>query len=500
MTDLILAWSDAVYDLQELLAERAQPVYIVGGAVRDALLRRPVKDIDIAVPEGGIALARRIANGMGGAFYVLDAERDVARALIDTPDGRLAVDVSGFRGGTLDADLFDRDFTINAMAVDLRDVNVVIDPTGGAKDAIDKLIRRCNPDAIVHDPIRALRAVRQSVQFGFRIEPATQDDIRANAPRLLDTSMERVRDELFKLLAVDKPVTALRVADRLDLLTRIIPELEPLHGLQQHRDHAYDGWNHTLAVVDSLHDILTVISPRRTDSTAAQFNLGMVAVALDRFREPLQVHFGGVGPDDRSHRALLLLAALLHDIGKPMVASVQDENRQPRFRRHESVGADAAAERCEALRLSRAEIDCVVTLVRYHMGSALWADDLTPLVIYRFWKLLGETGIDLIVLTLADYLGAVGSRLDQDRWLVLVERAQALLNAYYNERDRLIDPPPLVNGSQLMRALGLSPGPAVGDLLERIREGQVTGEIVSTDDALRFARQHVGRRNGHHAE
>lgn len=446
MSDLVLAWSDVVLDLRDLLADHPEPVYIVGGAVRDALLRRPIKDVDIAAPQKAIPLARRIANGLGGAFFVLDAERDVGRALLDTPDGRLSIDVAGFRGDSLDADLRDRDFTINALAVDLRgDLSQVIDPTGGAKDALAKIIRRCNPDAIAHDPIRALRAVRQSVQFGFRIDPATQDDIRARAPNLLDTSMERVRDELFKLLALPKPGAALRVADRLGLLTVIIPELAPLHDLKQHPAHAHDAWNHTLAVVDSLNDILAVISPRRTDETAAQFNLGMIAVALDRFRQPLQAHFGKMGPDERSHRALLLLAALLHDIGKGIVAPVADASGNPRFPGHETVGADAVVERVEALRLSRAEAERVVALVRYHMGSALWLDELTPLAIYRFWKPLGDAGIDLIALTLADYLGAVGVRFDQDLWLKLLERAQILLSAYFEEHDRLVDPPALIN-------------------------------------------------------
>jgi putative nucleotidyltransferase with HDIG domain len=336
------------------------------------------------------------------------------------------------------------------------------------------------------------------VQFGFRIEKDTLEDIRAHAPTLNDVSPERVRDELFKLLSLGKPVSALRVADRLGLLTVIIPELAPLHDLQQSSAHAYDAWNHTLAVVDALNDILQVISPRRTDDSAAQFNFGMIAVGLDRYRAQLHLHFSQTGADDRPHRALVLLAALLHDIGKGIVTPQMDETGRLRFRQHETVGADAAAGRVESLRLSSAERQRIVTLVRYHMGSAMWLDDLTPVDIYRYWKTLGEAGIDLIFLTLADYLGALGARYDQDTWLKLIERAQILLNAWYEERERLVEPPVLLNGTELMHALALPPGRQVGEILERIREGQVSGDITTTEDALRLARSLVTSSNGKH--
>ncbi len=494
MNDLVLVWPDVVYDLQERAQDRE--VYIVGGAVRDALLRYPIHDLDLAVPSGGIALARRIANQMRGAFVALDADRDVGRAILDTPDGRLLVDVARFRGESIEVDLRDRDFTINAMAVDLRgDLNQVIDPLQGLQDLIAKVLRRCNPESIATDPIRGLRAVRQSIQFGLRIEPETLKDIRANTPRLLDTSIERVRDELFKLLAQSKPVAALRIADRLGLLTMIIPELAPLHDLEQYVPvHAYDVWNHTLAVVESLSDILAVVSAHRTDETAAQFNLGMFAVALDVYRRPLQQHFGHEWPEGRTHVALLLLAALLHDIGKGIVTPTPNEENKPRFPNQEKIGAEAAAKRVEALHLSRDEQMLVVHLVRYHDSETLWQDELSPVDIYRFWKRHGEAGIDLIMLTLADYLGAKGANYDQNVWLKLVERAQTLLRAYYDEHERLVEPPVLINGNELMQALGLKPGPLVGDLLERIREAQVSGAVTTADEALQLAREQQHQR------
>ena len=495
MNDIVLAWSDAILDLHDLLrddAPTAEPIYLVGGVVRDALLRRPIKDVDIAVARGGIKLARRIANHFGGAFFPLDAERDVGRALIDTFDGRLSIDVAGFRGDSLDADLWDRDFTVNALAVDLRgDLNAIIDPTGGAADVLAKLICQCNPDAIARDPIRALRAVRLSAQFGFRIERATQDAIRVYAPSLLDTSIERVRDELFKLLALPKPAAALRVADHLGLLTMIFPELIALHGLKQDEKHAHDAWNHTLAVVENLSEILAVISPNRSDATTAKFNLGMIAVGLDRFRGRLQEHLAQVGADDRPHRALLMLAALLHDVGKGIVTPIRDTDGHLRFRDHDAVGADALVERVAALHLSKAEQERVILLVRQHMLTILWRGELDALAIYRFWRQMGEGGIDLLLLLLADYLGALGAAYVQDDWILEVERTQTLLHAYFEEYDRLVEPPPLVDGRQLMRALALQPGPVVGDLLDRIREAQVVDEIHTADEAIQFARSIV---------
>jgi len=297
-----------------------------------------------------------------------------------------------------------------------------------------------------------------------------------------------VRDELFRLLALGKPSAALRVADRVGLLTQVIPELAPLHDLRQHRDHEYDAWNHTLAVVDVLSEILSVIDPRRTDNTTASFNLGMIAVALDGYRRQLQTHFAQTWADERPQRGLLILAALLHDIGKAMVASVVDEDGEPRFGGHEAVGADAAARRVAALHLSNTEQEYVIKLVRYHMGSAIWLDDLAPLDIYQYWKRMGDAGIDLIFLTMADYLGAVGVRYEQDVWLRLIDHAQTLLRAYYEQRERYIDLPVLIDGRVLMQELGLKPGRVVGELLEEIREAQVNGEVASAEDALRFAR------------
>jgi poly(A) polymerase len=473
-----------IVDLQQLLLDSPYPIYIVGGAVRDALLHRPFHDLDLATPANGIQLARHIADHFHGSFFPLDDERGVGRALLDLPDGRMIVDVAQFRGDDLAADLRDRDFTINAMAVDLKnDLNLLIDPLGGETDAISKQMRRCAPHAIMADPIRALRAVRQSVQFGMRIEPETLNDIRANISRFAKISPERIRDELFKLLALSRPAAAVRVADKLGLLSIILPETPPLHNLRQPAPHIFDGWNHTLAVMENLTGISATISYTRTDHTAASFSFGIIAMQLDRYRAQLQAHVTTLWPNERPHQALLMLIVLLHDIGKCTGLSP-----------FEAVGAKMAAARAEALRLSNAERQHITAIIE-SQSLPQQSEEFTPLAIHRFWRSLGEAGIDVCLLALADHLGTYGPQLKQDQWLKLVERVRLLLEAYFEKYDQLVLPPVLLDGNQLASMLQLKPGPIIGQLLDSIREAQVEGLVLTPEDAINHARSFLNNQN-----
>jgi len=485
-----LIWPDIMTDLQALLGSSADEIYIVGGAVRDALLHRPLKDVDLATSADAMRLARQIANHFDGDFFPLDSERDVGRALVDTPDGRLLFDVARFRGDGLLADLSDRDFTINAMAVDLHaDLASLIDPLDGEGDIAVKRLRRCTPYALKNDPIRAMRAVRQSIQLGLRIDPETLADIRAVSPLLAEVSPERVRDELFKMLALPKPASALRVADAAGLWEGVLPELQPLHGLQLNALHLLDAWGHTLSVVESLSNILAVLDYNRSDNLTSSFSAGAMAVHLDRYRAQFRAHLNVEWPNERSHRALLMLAALLHDIGKPLTAQ-QDEAGSWRFFGHEAVGAKLAEARANALRLSNAERQRLVTVVAHH-NRPLWLQDPSPRAIHRFWRETGEAGVDICLLAMADYLGSIGTRINQKEWLILVSRIRLLIEAYFDQHDKLVVPAILVDGHQLMQTFALKPGRIIGELLDLIREAQVAGEVTSAEDALEFARNYL---------
>lgn len=467
-----LRWPDVVLDLADMLPPEPAGVYLVGGAVRDALLGRPIKDVDIATDGSGTRLARAIANQLKGDFYPLDPERDVGRALVDTPEGRLVFDVASLRGPDLLADLLDRDFTLNAMAVDLRgDLTMLIDPLGGEQDAITRLVRQCGPDSLTSDPLRSLRALRQSVQLKGRIEKETLKAIRAAVPLLPNVSPERIRDEFTRILSLGDVTGALRVADVLGLLKVVLPDVEALRGVRQPADAPFDLWAQTLMSVTFLSGIFATISPQRTDETAADFSYGMIVMALDRFRQPLQQHIDVTWPDARSHRALLMLGLLYSQVALVNPA----------------VDVEAVA---SGLRLSNAEAKRVVTMVR-HQALPVALPELTPVNIHRFWRATGEAGIDVLLLALARYLGQAGAYLRQDDWIAFLERVRVLMDAWYVQHDRLVEPPVLVDGKQLMRELKLKSGPVIGRLLESIREAQVSGDVTSADDALALARRLV---------
>ncbi len=479
-----LIWPDILLDIQEFLADVPDEIYIVGGAVRDALLHRPLHDIDFATSGHAIQIARKIANHFNSDFFVLDGDRDVGRVLLNRPDGRLMLDVARYRGASLQDDLADRDFTLNALAVDVKaDLGLLIDPLHGEEDIKKHLLRRCSSHALSDDPIRALRAVRQSSQLNMRIEAETLRDIKASVNLLRESSPERIRDEWFKLLSISKPVAAVRIADSLRLVEQVIPEVVPLHNLNEPAPAIQNTWTHTLALIENLTSIFNVISYTRTDQTAASFGLGMLAIQLNPYRSRLLSHMDTVWPNDRTHAALLLVAALMFDSGKNLG-----------YENHESRSAAYAGVRADALRLSVAEKSRLITLVRYQR-LVLTLEDTAPLSIYRYWRKLNEAGIDVCLLTLANYLATYGSYLKQNEWLMLVDRVRVLLDAWFDKYEQIVSPPALVDGNLLMQTLQIKPGPILGELLEQIRMAQVTGDVHTQADALAFADTYLRSKN-----
>ena len=454
------------------LGDHDVDAYLVGGLVRDQLLKRAEKrDIDLAIVGDASELAREFANASGGAFYLMDEEHNVARVIM----GDTYIDFAEMRGN-LREDLGTRDFTINAMARQLGS-DELIDPFHGQRDLREKRVRAVSDQVFHNDPVRLLRGVRIAGELGFSIEPHTEALMRSDESLLAYASMERARDEFCKILAQDNAADLLRQMDDLGLLNALLPEVGALKGVTQSLPHIYDVFNHTMHAVDELVKIQL---------------RGYVDVANGEFVGEIKKHMAQKVSAERTRGTLLRLTALLHDIGKPVTRMVEESGRI-RFFEHEPRGAEMAETLMRRLRFSNDEINIVKPTIENHLRPALLSVEphISNRAVYRFFRDAGDAGIDVCVLTMADQRARMTPTIDETQDAILRGVNATLLDRYYHTPVAVIAPPPLVDGRALMKELNLGSGPQIGELLEAIREAQAEGEVKTREDALEYARRQV---------
>ena len=481
-----------------------QFVYLVGGAVRDALLARPIHDLDFSMTGEAIKTARRVADALPHVssgiiakadFYALDNERDTGRVIATASDGsRTVMDFAAFRGADLESDLLGRDFTINAMALNLSD-NTIHDPLGGGMDLKEKRLRACSPSAFENDPVRILRGVRLAAQFGLHILPETRKAMKSAAGQLGTVSPERLRDELFRIFEGPGPAACLRALDLLGALERILPELSVLKGVEQRPPHVHDVWEHTLSVVSHLEELFSTLTPEFNPEKVADLFNGLLVLRLGRYRRQLSETFSHSLAAQRPLRGLLILAALYHDVAKPACKQT-DENGQLRFWGHDLQGAEMASASARGLALSNEEILRLDIIIRNHMRVLFHTnrllDDRKPpsrRAIYRFFRDTGEAGVDVCLLALADLRGSYEQTLPQATWAAALDVVRDFLENWYEKPAETIAPPSLLDGNVLMSELALPPGKQIGVLLGAIREAQAGGEVTTREEALSLARK-----------
>lgn len=462
-------------------------VWLVGGAIRNRLLGYETVDFDFVVENNARSLARQVANTLGGYYYELDRDRDTGRAVLVGEDKkRLLLDFARMRGESIEEDLKDRDFTINALAVHLSRLDEVLDPTGGLQDLKDKVLRLCSSGAIATDPIRGLRAVRMGIQFGVVIDSKTLDVIRGGASQLSIISSERIRDEFFRILDLPFPGKAIRLMDHVGHLSEIFPQLDSLRGLVQSPPHEYTAWDHTLAVLDHLGKLLFVLGRNHDPEVASELIFGEIVYRLGRFREGINSYLEKELSHGRKIRQLLFFGSLFHDSGKP--ACYESFEGRVRFHRHEQVGAEIVVEKATDLKMSNAEIKWLDLLVRNHLRPAQLEREtkISHRAIYRFLRHTNEAGVGVLLLSLADLLGKQTPPMDQEVLSKRVETVRQLLAANFEDSSERYRPEPLLRGDEIAEALDIEPGPEIGQLLLALQEAQVSGEVKSKPDAFVF--------------
>lgn len=474
--------------VNQILSGKGIKAYLVGGVVRDSILGRTTADIDIAVAADVLEIIPEIAREIGGKYVLLDEENKVCRIVL--AKGSLDIDFSTLRGD-IEKDLALRDFSINAMAIDLDELAEgklsLIDPFNGRSDLQQKLLRVVGDTSLQSDPVRLLRAVRIAAELGFAIESETESLIIQYCRLVADVPGERVREELLRLLAVPNSGQFLLYLDKLWLVTAVIPELAQAKGVEQPKEHFWDVFNHSLRTPIAVDFLL-----RRGDWQALNERTAKKALGIVPWSEVLEEHFEKPVSHGSNRRTLLKLAALLHDIAKPATKTFEPSGRM-RFFEHSRQGAGIVTQILERLRFSAKEIKLVETMVREHMRPTQVTQVELPTrrAVYRYFRDTGDAAIDTLYLSLADHMAARGPELKMAGWQEHVKIVKYILDICFEPQ--MTAPPRLIDGNDLMREFGLKPGRSVGELLEAVREAHAAGEVSSREEALALVRKKLSK-------
>jgi poly(A) polymerase len=473
--------------VNNLLDRQGVKSYLVGGFVRDVCLRRDTADIDIALAADALEIAPRLAEALGGKFVRLDEENKVGRVLVadkKAPSGgRWQLDFSTFEGG-IEQDLGRRDFTVDAMAVDLGELSQddipLIDPFNGRDDLDKRIIRAVSGTAFSSDAARLLRAVRLAAELDFTLDSQTEALVKRHSQLIAGVAGERVREELLRLLAVPDSGRVLPYLDELGLLTAIFPEMAQAKGVGQPKEHCWDVFEHSLKVVVAVDFLLHQGSWEYS---------GDEVLAAVPWSESLVRHFARPVIAGSTRRLLLKLAALLHDVAKPQTKALTEDGRT-RFLGHGKEGAAIAADILEGLRFSGKEVKLVEIMIKHHLRPGQMSQEGLPTrrAIYRYFRDCGEAGIDILYLSLADHLATRGPNLNLSGWREHARLVDYVL-AQHAEQEKLVTPARMVTGHDLINIFNMKPGPRMGQLLESVREAQASGELTTREEALAYIRE-----------
>ena len=433
----------SVKEILERFGEAGYEIYVAGGAVRDILMGRIVNDWDFTTNATPEAILKVIPDG----FY--DNEFGTVGLSIDESDKPFQITTyrteRGYSdsrhpdeiswGKTLEEDLSRRDFTINAMALNIKDDAInIVDLYKGKKDIDTKLIRTVgDPDArFSEDALRMMRGIRIAAELNFHIEEKTFEAIKKNASLINKIAKERVKDELFKLISSPNPYEGIIHFKDSGLMAEILPELEKCFGIEQKsigRHHIYDVGNHLLMSLKNCKS----------------------ADPVTRF------------------------ATLIHDIGKPQTYK-KLKSGVITFYNHEMVSTKIAENIADRLHFSNKEKDKFVRLIRWHQFTV--DENQTDSAIRRFLVNVGLENVeDMLALRVGDRLGG-GARETSWRLEEFKKRIVEVQKQPFSINDLKI------NGNDVMGELGIKPGPEVGKILSELFEKVENKEIENTKEAL----------------
>ena len=442
--------------------EQAESCYIVGGFLRDCLLNRESCDVDIVVPQNTAeSTAKRLADFINGYFVELDNVNNIYRVVFE--DKINYVDIADCTGSCIEEDLKRRDFTINAIAYDLKKQKL-IDINSGLEDLKKGIIREISEFNITDDPIRILRAFRFQSELGFNFSDELKEIIKKHCLLIKNPAKERVNTELIKLFDGKYADGTLTDMENFGILEQVFPFVKDLKKVPPNSHHHLGLLEHSIETVKQVQ----------------LYYENAVADVKSHLDETL---FAG-----HKRIAYLKLGAFLHDTGKPSVWTIDTQTGRHRFIMHDSEGAKIIEPYLKDLKFSKKQISYLQKIIKNHIYPAgvVTSDETSEKAYLRFYRKMGDETIDLIAIAYADRMSALGPEITQEMINKNINGLDKLLNGYLKQKTELKPLPKLLDGKEIMQILNIPQSKELGKIIEKLKEAQISSDVITKEDAINF--------------
>ena len=461
-----------VKELINKLALSQSETYLIGGFVRDMVLGRNSTDLDfIIIDKSAVELATELALEFDGNFFVLDELTETTRLVLKNESSKqYTFDFTPVKKQELEKDFARRDFTINALAINIKEPDILIDKFSGLEDLKQKVIKAVKLQNLLDDPLRFLRAFRFACLINGEIDNETLSYIIENINSFDDSvSRERISVELWKILDCNNSFSYLRKLADSSLLEKIFPELIPMRKVTPNDFHHLWLFDHSVELIKTFEENFHKIP--------------------DWANEELNSPFGLL--ESPKKKAVVKLGCLFHDVGKPATWEIKkiDNTEKHTFYGHDKLGADIFKETGERLKFSTSIIQTISNLILYHLRPFQLSQgdaSISDRALYRFFRDVGEDMPLLLMLAVADLYATIGPKVTKSD----LEKGEQLLLFLYekyrkhkereNEKAKKTK---LMDGNEIMELTGLKPGRYLGDIIKELDEAIAVGEIKTKNEA-----------------
>lgn len=466
-----------VKELLNILGKEKNDIYLIGGFVRDLILGNLSYDLDfIVVDKSAIKLSKELASKLDGNWFLLDELTETTRLVLKDENSKsYTFDFTPVIKANLEGDFARRDFTINALAINLKDPETLIDKFSGLDDLKQRKIKAIKLNNLLDDPLRFIRAFRFATLLQGEIEKETLLFINKNLSSFNDSvSSERISHELWKMLDSDSSFKYIKQMSEVGLLEKIIPELTPMRKVTPNDFHHLWLYDHSIELIKTFEE-----------------NFSKLPTWL---KEELNKPFGLL--DLPKKKAVTKLGCILHDVGKPKTWEIKniDGKEKHTFYGHDKLGAEITSQISERLKFSSSIQSTLSKLIQYHLRPFQLSQDSAPIserALYRFFRDVGDDTLLLLSLAMADLYATCGPKITRED----LEKGEKLILFLFDAYDKhktkeeiKLKKPKLLDGNEIMELTGLKPTPKLGEIVKELDEAIAIGEVSTKEEAKKWVK------------